>query len=105
MKKERIMMNGIKYRYIINDSNEIELNKEVSKEVFDQIKNALIKKGKYSEIRSEIVEEDNYMLDRLEERFKKWATIELKLYREEVKNPILLKAINEEIERRNENDK
>ena len=38
MKKERIMVDGIKYRYIINDSNEIELNKEVSKEVFNKIK-------------------------------------------------------------------
>ena len=45
MKKERIMVDGIKYRYIINDSNEIELNKEVSKEVFDRIKEILIKKG------------------------------------------------------------
>ena len=49
MKKERIMVDGIKYRYIINDSNEIELNKEVSKEAFDRIKEILIKKGKYSD--------------------------------------------------------
>ena len=44
MKKERVMVGGIKYRYIINDSNEIELNKEVSKEVFDRIKKYWLKK-------------------------------------------------------------
>ena len=44
MEKERIMVDGIKYRYIINDSNEIELNKDVSKDVFNKIKNTLIKK-------------------------------------------------------------
>ena len=37
MKKERIMINGIKYRYIINDSNEIETSKPVSKEVFESL--------------------------------------------------------------------
>lgn len=105
MKKERVMVGGIKYRYIINDSNEIELNKEVSKEVFDQIKEVLIKKGKYNiEINVE-VEEDNYMSDQLKERFKKWATVELKMYRDELDKKDLsdlekrlLKAIKEELE-------
>ena len=105
MKKERVMVGGIKYRYIINDSNEIELNKEVSKEVFDQIKEVLIKKGKYNiEINVE-VEEDNHMSDQLKERFKKWATVELKMYRDELDKKDLsdlekrlLKAIKEELE-------
>lgn len=105
MKKERVMVGGIKYRYIINDSNEIELNKEVSKEVFDQIKEVLIKKGKYKiEINVE-VEKDNYMSDQLKERFKKWATVELKMYRDELDKKDLtdlekklLKAIKEELE-------
>ena len=107
MKKERIMVDGIKYRYIINDSNEIELNKEVSKEVLDLIKQTLIKKGKYNiEINVE-VEEDNYMSDQLKERFKKWATVELKMYRDELDKKDLsdlerkvLKSIEKEIERR-----
>ena len=105
MKKERVMVGGIKYRYIINDSNEIEINKEVSKEVFDQIKEVLIKKGKYNiEINVE-VEEDNHMSDQLKERFKKWATVELKMYRDELDKKDLsdlekrlLKAIKEELE-------
>jgi len=105
MKKERVMVGGIKYRYIINDSNEIELNKEVSKEIFDRIKEILIKKGKYNiEINVE-VEEDNYMSDQLKERFKKWATVELKMYRDELDKKDLtdlekrlLKAIKEELE-------
>ena len=105
MKKERIMINGVKYRYIINDSDEIETSKPVSKEVLDLIKQTLIKKGKYNiEINVE-VEEDNYMSDQLKERFKKWATVELKMYRDELDKKDLsdlekrlLKAIKEELE-------
>ena len=112
MKKERIMINGVKYRYIINDSNEIETSKPVSKEVLDLIKQTLIKKGKYNiEIKVE-VEDDDYMSDQLKERFKKWATVELKMYRDELDKKDLsdlekkvLKAIKEEIERRSKNDK
>ena len=105
MKKERIMINGIKYRYIINDSNEIEMSKPVSKEIFDQIKEVLIKKGKYNIGINVEVEEDNYISDQLKERFKKWATVELKMYRDELDKKDLsdlekrlLKAIKEELE-------
>ena len=104
MKKERIMVDGIKYRYIINDSNEIELNKKVSKEVFNKIKNILIKKGKYFEW-----PEIPYEEIELKERFKKWANIELKLYKEELEkekgSEKLIRAIDKEIERREKNDK
>lgn len=111
MKKERIMVDGIKYRYIINDSNEIELNKEVSKEVFDRIKEILIKKGKYSDQKIEWPEIP-YEKTELKERFKKWALVELKLYKEgiEKKNSseyenLLLYYIDKEIERRENNGK
>ena len=111
MKKERIMVDGIKYRYIINDSNEIELNKEVSKEVFDRIKEILIKKGKYFDW-----PEIPYEEIKLKERFKKWALVELKLYLEELEEKhrnntitseekLLVQPIREEIERRSKNDK
>lgn len=115
MKKERIMVDGIKYRYIINDSNEIELNKEVSKEVFNKIKNILIKKGKYFD---QIYDwpEIPYEEIELKERFKKWANIELKLYLEELEEKhrnntitseekLLVQPIKEEIERGSKNDK
>ena len=115
MKKERIMVDGIKYRYIINDSNEIELNKDVSKEVFNKIKNTLIKKGKYFD---QIYDwpEIPYEEIELKERFKKWANIELKLYLEELEEKhrnntitseekLLVQHIREEIERRSKNDK
>ena len=115
MKKERIMVDGIKYRYIINDSNEIELNKEVSKDVFNKIKNILIKKGKYFD---QIYDwpEIPYEEIKLKERFKKWANIELKLYLEELEEKhrnntitseekLLVQPIREEIERRSKNDK
>lgn len=107
MKKERIMIDGIKYRYIINDSNEIELNKEVSKEIFDRIKEILIKKGKYSDQKIECPEIPYEEVD-LKERFKRWAKVELKIYKEELKkekgSKKLIRAIDEEIERRENND-
>ena len=109
------MVDGIKYRYIINDSNEIELNKEVSKEVFDRIKEILIKKGKYQEVKRETIKvhyDENY----LKRRFQKWTNIELKLYLEELEEKhrnntitaeekLLVQPIREEIERRSKNDK
>ena len=107
MKKERIMVDGIKYRYIINDSNEIELNKEVSNEVFDRIKEILIKKGKYSDQKIECPEIPYEEVD-LKERFKRWAKVELKIYKEELEkekgSEKLIRAIDEEIERREKND-
>lgn len=107
MKKERIMVDGIKYRYIINDSNEIELNKEVSKEVFDRIKEILIKKGKYSDQKIEWPEIPYEEVD-LKERFKRWTKVELKIYKEELEkekgSEKLIRAIDEEIERREKND-
>lgn len=107
MKKERIMVDGIKYRYIINDSNEIELNKEVSKEIFDRIKEILIKKGKYSDQKIECPEIPYEEVD-LKKRFKRWAKIELKIYKEELEkekgSEKLIRAIDKEIERREKND-
>ena len=108
MKKERIMVDGIKYRYIINDSNEIELNREVSKEVFNKIKNTLIKKGKYFD-RIYDWPKIPYEKTELKERFKRWAKVELKMYKEDLEKEkdaeTLIKAIDEEIERRSKNDK
>ena len=107
MKKERIMINGIKYRYIINDSNEIETSKPVSKEVLDLIKQTLIKKGKYSDQKIEWDEIPYEEVD-LKERFKRWTKVELKIYKEELEkekgSEKLIRAIDEEIERREKND-
>ena len=110
MKKERIMINGIKYRYIINDSNEIETAKPVSKETLDLIKETLIKKGKYQEFDWPEIppEEKRWDEEELKLRFQKWAKIELKLYQDELERKdlsdlekVILKVIKEEIERRN----
>ena len=107
MKKERIMINGVKYRYIINDSNEIETSKPVSKEVLDLIKQTLINKGKYSDQKIELPEIPYEEVD-LKERFKRWAKVELKIYKEELEkekgSEKLIRAIDEEIERREKND-
>ena len=108
MKKERIMVDGIKYRYIINDSNEIETSKPVSKEVLDLIKQTLIKKGKYSDQKIEWPEIPYEEVD-LKERFKRWTKVELKIYKEELEkekgSEKLIRAIDEEIERRENNEK
>ena len=108
MKKERIMINGIKYRYIINDSNEIETSKPVSKEVFNRIKEILIKKEKYSDQKIELPEIPDEEVD-LKERFKRWTKVELKIYKEELEkekgSEKLIRAIDEEIERRENNEK
>ena len=108
MKKERIMVDGIKYRYIINDSNEIETSKSVSKEVFNRIKEILIKKGKYSDQKIEWPEIPYEEVD-LKERFKRWTKVELKIYKEELEkekgSEKLIRAIDEEIERRENNEK
>ena len=115
MKKERIMVDGIKYRYIINDSNEIETSKSVSKEVFNRIKEILIKRGKYQEVKRETIKvhyDENY----LKRRFQKWTKTELKLYLEELEEKhrnntitaeekLLVQLIREEIERVSKNDK
>ena len=107
MKKERIMINGIKYRYVINDSNEIETTKPVSKETLDLIKETLIRKGKYHDIKSDVIEEKHWKEEDLKIRFKKWAKIELKMYKSELERKdlsnlekMILKVIKEEIERR-----
>ena len=101
------MINGVKYRYIINDSNEIETSKPVSKEVLDLIKQTLIKKGKYSDQKIEWDEIPYEEVD-LKERFKRWAKVELKIYKEELEkekgSEKLIRAIDEEIERREKND-
>ena len=107
MKKERIMINGTKYRYIINSSNEIETAKPVSKEILDLIKQTLIKKGKYHENSSNVIEEKEWKEEHLKTRFQKWAVVELKMYRDELEKrdlnrseELILKMINKEIERR-----
>ena len=108
MKKERIMINGIKYRYIINDSNEIETSKPVSKEVFNRIKEILIKKGKYCDQKIEWPEIPYEEVD-LKERFKRWTKVELRIYKEELEkekgSEKLIGAIDEEIEKRENNEK
>ena len=83
--------------------------------MFDRIKEILIKKGKYQEVKRETIKvhyDENY----LKRRFQKWTNIELKLYLEELEEKhrnntitaeekLLVQPIREEIERRSKNDK
>lgn len=114
MKKERIMINGVKYRYIITEENTIKVDGIVSYDNYQLIKETLIKKGKYKENSVETIKveyDENY----LKRRFQKWATIELKLYLEELEEnhkkgiltpneKLCVQPIREEIQRRMKND-
>lgn len=111
MKKEKIKVNGIKYKYIISDSNQIQVDGIVSNEIINTIKERLIKKGKYKESESETIR-IHYNEKYLERRFQKWSLVELKMYRDELEEKIkshsisneerlCVQPVREEIERRN----
>ena len=110
MKKQKIKVNGIKYKYIISDSNQIQVEGIVSNEIINTIKERLIKQGKYKESESETIT-IHYNEKYLERRFKKWSLVELKMYRDELEEKIkghsisneeklCVQPIREEIERR-----
>ena len=115
MKKQKIKVNGIRYKYIITDDNNLRFDETVSPETCQIIKERLIKQGKYQDKKSEniiIHHNENY----LKRRFQKWTKIELKLYLEELEEKhrnntitseekLLVQSIREEIERRSKNDK
>ena len=114
MKKQKIKVNGIKYKYIISDSNQIQVDGIVSNEIINIIKERLIKQGKYQEEKSETIKL-HYNEKYLERRFQKWSLVELKMYKEELEEKIknntitaeeklLVQPIREEIERRMKND-
>lgn len=54
MKKEKIIINGVEYRYVITKENTIRVDGIVSYNDFQLIKEALIKQGKYKEIKEEL---------------------------------------------------
>lgn len=115
MKKQKIKVNGIKYKYIISDSNQIQVEGIVSNEIINTIKERLIKQGKYQEKKSETITV-HYNESYLERRFKKWSLVELKIYRDELEEKhkkktitseeiLCLQPIREEIERRSKDDR
>ena len=110
MKKEKIKINGIRYKYIINDSNQIEVEGIVSNDIINTNKERLIKKGKYQDKKSETIK-IKYDEKYLERRFQKWANIELELYYDELQEKhklgrldseekLIVQPIREELERR-----
>ena len=114
MKKQKIKVNGIKYKYIISDSNQIQVDGIVSNEIINIIKERLIKQGKYQEEKSETIKL-HYNGKYLERRFQKWSLVELKMYRDELEEKIkdhsitneeklCVQPVREEIERRRKND-
>ena len=114
MKKQKIKVNGIRYKYIITDDNSLRFEETVSPETFQIIKERLIKQGKYQDKKIEtiIVHHNEKYLER---RFQKWSLVELKMYRDELEKKIKdhsitneeklsLHHVKEEIERRMKND-
>ena len=104
MKKEKIKIKGTRYKYIINSSNQIEVDGIVSNEIIDIIKERLTKKG---------ILKTEEKKDCSKERFQKWSLVELKIYLEELEDKTkkktitqdeisLVEPIKEEIERRKE---
>lgn len=111
MKKQKIKVNGIRYKYIITDDNSLRFEETVSPETFQIIKERLIKQGKYKETESETIT-IHYNEKYLERRFQKWSLVELKMYRDELEEKIkchsisneeklCIQPVREEIERRN----
>lgn len=114
MKKQKIKVNGIKYKYIITEENTIRVDGIVSSEVYEEIKRRLIKQGKYQEMKSETITV-HYNEKYLERRFQKWSLVELKIYRDELEEKIkdhsitneeklCVQPVREEIERRMKHD-
>ena len=110
MKKQKIKIKGIRYKYIINDLNQIEVDGIVSNEIINTIKERLIKQGKYEDKKSETITV-HYNEKYLERRFQKWSLVELKMYRDELEEKhkkgtitseeiLCVQPIREEIERR-----
>ena len=110
MKKQKIKVNGIKYKYVITEENTIRLDGIVPNEIYQIIKERLIKQGKYQEKKSETITV-HYNEKYLERRFQKWALVELKMYRDELEEKmknntitneekLCVQPVREEIERR-----
>ena len=49
MKKQKIKVNGIEYKYVITENNTLRLEGIVPYETYQIIKETLIKQGKYQE--------------------------------------------------------
>ena len=115
MKKQKIKVNGIRYKYIITEDNTLRFDGIVPYETYQIIKERLIKQGKYQEKKSETITV-HYNEKYLERRFRKWSLVELKMYRDELEEKIkdysitneeklCVQPVREEIERRMKNDK
>lgn len=114
MKKQKIKVNGIRYKYIITEDNTLRFDGIVPYETYQIIKERLIKQGKYQEKKSETITV-HYNEKYLERRFQKWSLVELKMYRDELEEKIkdhsitneeklCVQPVREEIERRMKND-
>ena len=95
MKKQKIKVNGIRYKYIITEENTISVEGIVPYKTYQIIKERLIKQGKYQEKKSETikVEHDEEFLKK---RFEKWSNVELKLQMEDYKDGKILNPDEEE---------
>ena len=110
MKKQKIKVNGIIYKYVIMEDNTLKFDEIIPYDTCQIIKERLIKQGKYKETESKTIR-IHYNEKYLERRFQKWSLVELKMYRDELEKKIkdhsitneeklCVQPIREEIERR-----
>ncbi len=95
MKKQKIKVEGIRYKYIINDHNQIEVDGILPYRIFNIIKDRLITKGIYHPEEKETQQE----ITNTKKRFEKWCNTELKITAEDKKDP-LRNLAKQELERR-----
>lgn len=97
MKKSKIKVNGVVYKYIITEDNTIRYDGIVPYTTSEEIKRRLIKKGIYDPNKKDDYKE---VLDP-KKRFEKWCNTELKILAEDKSNS-LSELAKVELERRNQ---
>ena len=95
MKKQKIKVNGIVYKYVIMEDNTLRFDEIIPYDTCQIIKERLIKQGKYKETETETIT-IHYNEKYLERRFQKWSLVELKMYRDELEEKIKSHSISNE---------
>ena len=107
MRKLKVKINGVKYKYEITENKTIRVDDIVSIDIYTTIEERAIKKGldikpsnHYKERHPEYKEESkvtthevHYSERYLKTRFKNWALVELRMYRDELEEKLKNKTI------------
>lgn len=129
MKKLKVKINGVKYKYEITENKTIRVDGIVSADIYTTIEERAIKKGyeinpsiHYKERHPENEEPKSTVIKihydeaYLERRYKEWSNVELRLYKEELEEKLknntltpeeklVVQPVREEILRRSKETK